>query len=82
MQAVVLVGGGAALMSSCLKEAFPHLLVPERPEFSNARGMLKYLKMEIDVEALLQELAGKSPAEQQRVAQALEAMADSSGQGA
>ncbi|MFU7557011.1 hypothetical protein ACM9NO_30120, partial [Pseudomonas paraeruginosa] len=24
MQAVILVGGGAALMSSCLKEAFPH----------------------------------------------------------
>ena len=42
--------------------------------------MLKYLKMEIDVDALLQELAGKSPAEQQRVIQALEAIADSSGQ--
>lgn len=77
---MILVGGGAALMSNCLKEAFPHLLVPTRPEFSNARGMLKYLKMEIDVDALLQELAGKSPAEQQRVIQALEAIADSSGQ--
>ncbi|MGA4481692.1 plasmid segregation protein ParM domain-containing protein [Ectopseudomonas hydrolytica] len=82
MQAVILVGGGAALMSNCLKEAFPHLLVPERPEFSNARGMLKYLKMEIDVEALLQELAGKPPAEQQRATLALEAMSESSGQGA
>ncbi|HHO8322279.1 TPA: plasmid segregation protein ParM domain-containing protein [Pseudomonas aeruginosa] len=82
MQAVILVGGGAALMSSCLKEAFPHLLVPSRPEFSNARGMLKYLKMEIDVDALLQEMAGKSPAEQQLAIQALETIADSSGQGA
>ncbi|WP_230044798.1 ParM/StbA family protein [Pseudomonas aeruginosa] len=80
MHAVILVRGGAALMSYCLKDAFPHLLVPTRPEISNARGMLKYLKIEIDVDALLQELAGKSPAEQQRVIQALEAIADSSRQ--
>ena len=42
--------------------------------------VVEHLKMEIDVDALLQELAGKSPAEQQRVIQALEAIADSSGQ--
>lgn len=44
MQAVLLVGGGASLLAEGLKQDYPHLVVPEDPEFANARGMLKSLK--------------------------------------
>lgn len=44
MQAVLLVGGGAALLASGLKTGYRHLVVPEDPEFANARGMLKTLR--------------------------------------
>lgn len=41
MGAVILVGGGANLMSDLVAKSYPHLYVPEEPEFANARGMLK-----------------------------------------
>lgn len=44
MSAVLLVGGGAALMHDLLKSEYPHCLVPPEPEFANARGMLKYVQ--------------------------------------
>ncbi len=39
---ILLVGGGA----ECLKEAlggYPHVVIPDRPQFANARGMLKFM---------------------------------------
>lgn len=47
MATVLLVGGGAPLMSEILRKSFPHLHVPQQPEFANARGMLKYLSLGI-----------------------------------
>lgn len=47
MQAVVLVGGGANLFADGLREDYPHLVVPEDPEFANARGMLKMLRWRV-----------------------------------
>lgn len=39
---IVLVGGGAAVMGDCIRERYQHASVPENPQFSNARGMLKH----------------------------------------
>ncbi len=39
---ILLVGGGA----ECLKDAlttYPHVVIPSRPQFANARGMLKFM---------------------------------------
>ncbi len=44
MSAVLLVGGGATLMSDVMREYYPHCVVPEHPEFANARGMLKFIQ--------------------------------------
>lgn len=45
MQAVLLVGGGAPLLADGLRRDYPHVKVPGDPEFANARGMLKTLRM-------------------------------------
>jgi plasmid segregation protein ParM len=39
---VLFVGGGAEVLGDVIKE-YPHARVPDRPQFSNARGMLKYM---------------------------------------
>lgn len=39
---VLFVGGGAEILKDVIKE-YPHAKVPERPQFANARGMLKYM---------------------------------------
>lgn len=39
---VVYVGGGAVILRDAL-QTYPHVFVAEAPEFSNARGMLKYM---------------------------------------
>lgn len=44
MSQVLLVGGGATLMHALVKESYPHCVVPEAPEFANARGMLKFIR--------------------------------------
>jgi plasmid segregation protein ParM len=41
---VLIVGGGSIVLREQLMEAFPHCLIPEQPEFANARGMLKALR--------------------------------------
>lgn len=41
---VLFVGGGAIVLKDQLLKHFPHALVPEKPEFANARGMLKIAK--------------------------------------
>lgn len=38
---IIFVGGGAELLRSVISE-YPHAKIPDRPQFSNARGMLKY----------------------------------------
>lgn len=47
MSEVLLVGGGATLMADVMREHFPHCVVPENPEFANARGMLKFLRFRV-----------------------------------
>jgi len=42
---VLFVGGGAEVLAEVIKE-YPHAIVPERPQFANARGMLKYMSMQ------------------------------------
>lgn len=44
LEKIIFVGGGAALMPQVAAK-FPHAFVPEKPEFANARGMYKFLKM-------------------------------------
>jgi plasmid segregation protein ParM len=39
---VLFVGGGAEILEKVIKE-YPHAKVPDRPQFANARGMLKYM---------------------------------------
>ena len=39
---VLFVGGGAAVLGDVIKN-YPHAHVPDRPQFANARGMLKYM---------------------------------------
>ena len=39
---VLFVGGGAAVLGDVIKK-YPHAHVPDRPQFANARGMLKYM---------------------------------------
>jgi plasmid segregation protein ParM len=39
---VLFVGGGAEVLGDVIKE-YPHAHVPDRPQFANARGMLKYM---------------------------------------
>lgn len=39
---VLFVGGGAEVLADVIKE-YPHASVPDRPQFANARGMLKYM---------------------------------------
>lgn len=39
---VLFVGGGAAVLGDVIRE-YPNAQVPERPQFANARGMLKYM---------------------------------------
>lgn len=41
---VLFVGGGSIVMREQLARHFPHCKFPERPEFANARGMLKIAK--------------------------------------
>lgn len=43
LEAVIFVGGGSAMMPEIAKR-YPNALVPEHPEFANARGMYKYLR--------------------------------------
>lgn len=43
MEAILVTGGGAALTQSTLGEMYPHLIVPQDPQYSNVRGMLKYM---------------------------------------
>jgi plasmid segregation protein ParM len=45
LDAVLFVGGGSRVFSG-LAGSYPNALVPENPEFANARGMLKILTME------------------------------------
>ena len=44
VERIVFIGGGAELMSHVIKD-FPQAYVSERPQFANARGMLKYLTL-------------------------------------
>jgi len=48
MSEVLLVGGGASLMSGVMRERYPHCVVPEEPEFANARGMLKFIQFSVE----------------------------------
>jgi plasmid segregation protein ParM len=41
---ILLVGGGAHLFKGVAKR-YPHILVPDAPEFANARGFAKYLSV-------------------------------------
>lgn len=41
---VLFVGGGSIVMREQLAKHFPHARFPDRPEFANARGMLKIAK--------------------------------------
>jgi plasmid segregation protein ParM len=41
---VLFVGGGSIVMREQLAKHFPHSRFPDRPEFANARGMLKIAK--------------------------------------
>jgi len=41
LEYILIVGGGAYVLKNHLKKAFKHAIVPEQPEFANARGMLK-----------------------------------------
>lgn len=43
LEKILMVGGGAALMSEGL-QTYPHLSVVDHPAFANARGMWKYLE--------------------------------------
>lgn len=45
LDAVLFVGGGSQVFST-LAGSYPNALIPENPEFANARGMLKILNME------------------------------------
>ncbi len=40
---VLLVGGGANLLKDVIKHYHPRVVIPEKPQFCNARGMLKYM---------------------------------------
>lgn len=42
LQAIVVVGGGAILLQSLLKDSFPHLTTFENPVFANATGFYRY----------------------------------------
>lgn len=44
MREVLLVGGGAHLLQETMRKHYPHCVVPDDPEFANARGMLKFLR--------------------------------------
>jgi len=44
LETVLFVGGGAIVMRDQLARHFPHCRFPDRPEFANARGMLKIAK--------------------------------------
>lgn len=44
LEYILIVGGGALLLKDYMKAHFKHALIPERPEFANARGMLKAAK--------------------------------------
>ena len=39
---MIFVGGGASVLKETLRQ-YPHVEVPEHPEFANARGVLKYM---------------------------------------
>lgn len=41
---VLFVGGGAIVLKEQLLKHYPHARVPDKPEFANARGMLKFAK--------------------------------------
>lgn len=41
---VLFVGGGAIVLKDQLLRHYPHGVVPDHPEFANARGMLKFAK--------------------------------------
>ena len=41
---ILLVGGGANVFG-LVSEKYPHILIPEDPEFANARGFAKYLSL-------------------------------------
>lgn len=41
---VLFVGGGSIVMREQLEKYFPHARFPDKPEFANARGMLKIAK--------------------------------------
>lgn len=41
LEYILIVGGGAYVLKNHLKAAFKHAIIPEKPEFANARGMLK-----------------------------------------
>jgi plasmid segregation protein ParM len=45
LKAVVFVGGGSALLRDDLVSLFPNATVAEDPEFANARGLLKYQRL-------------------------------------
>lgn len=42
LSSLLFVGGGAAVLSESLS-IYPHVKIPQNPEFSNARGALKYM---------------------------------------
>lgn len=44
MSQVLLVGGGASLLEGVMRDHYPHCVVPQDPEFANARGMLKFIR--------------------------------------
>lgn len=46
---ILFVGGGSAVLEDLIKE-YPHAIVPKDPQFSNARGMLKYMTFVTPVE--------------------------------
>ena len=43
MDKVAITGGGAVLTESVFRDVYPHVFVPNQPQYSNVRGMLKYM---------------------------------------
>ena len=55
LDSVVFVGGGALALGEAIGDWFPNQTTASRPEFANARGMLKYLRYVANAETAAEE---------------------------
>jgi plasmid segregation protein ParM len=44
LECILFVGGGSLVLADALKKCYSHGVIPDSPEFANARGMLKTVK--------------------------------------